>query len=64
MRLRWKKVIWLLLTNKFFRWTLLETIKYAVNTHEEIRGNGAADVLVFNKFFYAKIIEVQNEISN
>ena len=57
MKLKWKKVIWLLLRNKYFRYNLLATIKYAIDNYDKHRGEGASDVLTFDNWYYRNIVD-------
>jgi len=56
MKLRYYKMIWLLMTNSFFRSCLLQTIIYATENQNKFRGRGACDVLAFEKFFYNRVV--------
>jgi hypothetical protein len=56
MELKWKRIIWLLLTRKYFRYSLLSTIKYAINNYDKHRGDGASEVLTFDNFYFRDIV--------
>ena len=47
----------MIITDKFFRSALKETILYGLNNHEEKRGTGATDVLMFEHNYSNKLFK-------
>ena len=54
--IKWRKLIWLLLTNKHFRMCFEEIIFYALVNAEEKRGYCASGVLIFQGHDYEDAI--------
>ena len=59
------KLVWKLLTDKQFRCWFYWTIDYAINNHDEKRGSGASDVVIFiGRGYLGKICEETTEPSD
>jgi hypothetical protein len=54
-KIRWAKVILLILTSKRFKYRFRDTIYYALRTYNNTRRYGASDVLLFDHTFADKI---------
>lgn len=58
------KIIWLLLTSKRFRRLLEDTIFYAINLENEMRGDKSCDVMLFKSLFVNEIFTKEELIKN
>jgi hypothetical protein len=46
-RFKWRRIVWLILVDKRFRWQFAEVVAYALLNANEKRGQYASGVLIF-----------------
>lgn len=54
--IKWRNLVWMILTSRKFRSNLKGLIFYALVNYEEKRGDNAADVLLFDRYYGGKIV--------
>ena len=57
IKINWLKLFWLALTSSDFRFYFKYTIAYAIENHNEKRGDHASDVVIFESKYFDQIMK-------